>query len=116
PARQARPSATPRRFNRSTMKLWVREDECHVVLLRRRSVGAFTFDHGDRASLLQSCCRPGRRHLHFRAMLDIRLIREKPDFVKKQLAKRGSGDEAMIDQLLLINQQWRSGEAKVQEF
>jgi len=54
--------------------------------------------------------------LYNRAMLDIRLIREKPDFVKKQLAKRGSGDEAMIDQLLLINQQWRAGEAKVQEF
>jgi seryl-tRNA synthetase len=49
-------------------------------------------------------------------MLDIRLIREKPDFVRERLATRGGGDEAMIDQLLLINQQWRAGEAKVQEF
>ena len=49
-------------------------------------------------------------------MLDIRLIREKPDFVRARLATRGGGDDAMIDQLILINQQWRAGEAKVQEF
>jgi seryl-tRNA synthetase len=54
--------------------------------------------------------------LYNRAMLDIRLIREKPDFVRERLATRGGGDEAVIDQLLLINQQWRAGEAKVQEF
>lgn len=49
-------------------------------------------------------------------MLDIRLIREKPDFVRARLATRSGGDGAMIDQLILINQQWRAGEAKVQEF
>jgi seryl-tRNA synthetase len=49
-------------------------------------------------------------------MLDIRLIREKPDFVRARLATRGGGDDEMIDQLILINQQWRAGEAKVQEF
>ena len=49
-------------------------------------------------------------------MLDIRLIREKPDFVRARLATRSGGDDAMIDQLILINQQWRAGEAKVQEF
>ena len=30
-------------------------------------------------------------------MLDIRLIREKPAFVKERLATRGGGDEAKID-------------------
>jgi seryl-tRNA synthetase len=49
-------------------------------------------------------------------MLDIRLIREKPDFVRERLATRGGDDEAKIDQLLLIDRQRRAGEAKVQEF
>src|SRR5205809_5805785 len=33
-------------------------------------------------------------------MLDIRLIREKPDFVRARLATRGGGDEAKIDEVL----------------
>ena len=33
-------------------------------------------------------------------MLDIRLIREKPDFVRERLATRGGGDEAKIDEVL----------------
>ena len=33
-------------------------------------------------------------------MLDIRLIREKPDFVRERLATRGGGDEAKIDDVL----------------
>jgi len=36
-------------------------------------------------------------------MLDIRLIREKPDFVRDRLATRGSGDEAKIDDLLQLD-------------
>ena len=36
-------------------------------------------------------------------MLDIRLIREKPDFVKSRLATRGGGDETKIDELLQID-------------
>jgi seryl-tRNA synthetase len=36
-------------------------------------------------------------------MLDIRLIREKPDFVRERLSTRGGGDEAKIDDLLEID-------------
>ena len=32
-------------------------------------------------------------------MLDIKLIREKPDFVRQRLATRGAGEEAKIDEL-----------------
>jgi seryl-tRNA synthetase len=49
-------------------------------------------------------------------MLDIRLIREQPDFVKSRLATRGGEDAAKIDEVLLINQQWRAGSAKVDEY
>ena len=49
-------------------------------------------------------------------MLDIHLIREKPDFVKSRLATRGGDDAAKIDEVLLINGQWRSGETKFQEY
>src|SRR6476659_8062959 len=38
--------------------------------------------------------------IHTGAMLDIRLIREKPDFVRERLATRGDGDEARIDDVL----------------
>jgi seryl-tRNA synthetase len=40
-------------------------------------------------------------------MLDIRLIREKPDFVRERLATRGGGDEAKIDELLAVDAQER---------
>ena len=33
-------------------------------------------------------------------MLDIRLLREKPDFVRERLATRGGGDEAKVDEIL----------------
>jgi seryl-tRNA synthetase len=33
-------------------------------------------------------------------VLDIKLIREKPDFVRERLATRGAGDESIIEQLL----------------
>jgi seryl-tRNA synthetase len=33
-------------------------------------------------------------------MLDIKLIRERPDFVRQRLASRGAGDEARIDEVL----------------
>jgi hypothetical protein len=38
--------------------------------------------------------------LIFRAMLDIRLIREQPDFVRERLATRGGDEAAHIDELL----------------
>ncbi len=40
-------------------------------------------------------------------MLDIKLIRENPDFVRKRLATRGAGDEAHIDELLKLDEERR---------
>ncbi len=47
-------------------------------------------------------------------MLDIRLIREKPDFVRERLATRGAGDEAKIDEVLLIDAERRKSETELQ--
>ena len=44
-------------------------------------------------------------------MLDIRLIREKPDFVRERLATRGGGDEAKIE-LLQIDAERRKTETE----
>jgi seryl-tRNA synthetase len=49
-----------------------------------------------------------------RAMLDIRLIREKPDFVRERLATRGGGDEAKIDGVLRIDAERRKSETELQ--
>lgn len=40
-------------------------------------------------------------------MLDIRLIREQPDFVRQRLAARVAGDEAGIDEVLRLDEQRR---------
>jgi len=40
-------------------------------------------------------------------VLDIKLIREKTDFVRARLATRGAGDEAHIDELLKLDEQRR---------
>ncbi len=40
-------------------------------------------------------------------MLDIKLIREKPDFMRQRLATRGAGDAAKIDELLKFDEQRR---------
>jgi len=47
-------------------------------------------------------------------MLDIRLIREKPDFVRERLAARGGGDEAKIERLLRIDADRRKSESELQ--
>ena len=47
-------------------------------------------------------------------MLDIRLIREKPDFVRERLATRGGGDEAKIDEVLRIDGERRKAETGLQ--
>jgi seryl-tRNA synthetase len=49
-----------------------------------------------------------------RAMLDIRLIREKPDYVRERLATRGGGDERNIDELLQIDAKRRKAETQLQ--
>jgi seryl-tRNA synthetase len=48
-------------------------------------------------------------------MLDIRLIREKPDFVRERLTTRGGGDEAKIDKLLEIDAARRKDETALQQ-
>lgn len=40
-------------------------------------------------------------------MLDIKVIREKPDFVRERLASRGAGDEAKVDEVLRFDEQRR---------
>ena len=48
-------------------------------------------------------------------MLDIRLIREKPDFVRERLATRGGGDEMKIDEALRVDDQRRKLETSLQQ-
>jgi len=47
-------------------------------------------------------------------MLDIKLIRERSDFVRQRLATRGAGDEAHIDELLELDEQRRKLVAEVE--
>jgi seryl-tRNA synthetase len=47
-------------------------------------------------------------------VLDIKLIREKPDLVRQRLATRGAGDEARIDELLKLDEQRRKWLAEVE--
>jgi seryl-tRNA synthetase len=47
-------------------------------------------------------------------VLDIKLIREKPDFVRQRLATRGAGDEMKIDELLKLDEQRRKILAEVE--
>src|SRR5262249_40077546 len=56
--------------------------------------------------------------LYNRPMLDIRLIREKPDFVRERLATRGGGEEldVKISELLNFDRQRRADETSVQQF
>ncbi|EEF61013.1 serine--tRNA ligase [Pedosphaera parvula] len=47
-------------------------------------------------------------------MLDIKLIRERPDFVRQRLATRNAGDEARIDEVLKFDEQRRKLLAEVE--
>ncbi len=47
-------------------------------------------------------------------MLDIKLIREQPDFVRQRLATRGAGDEMKVDQALALDEQRRKLLAEVE--
>lgn len=47
-------------------------------------------------------------------MLDIKLIREKTDFVRQRLATRGAGDEMKIDELLQLDERRRKILAEVE--
>src|SRR3982751_4884514 len=48
-------------------------------------------------------------------MLDIRLIREKPDFVRERLATRGGGDDSRIDEVLRVDAERRRTETALQQ-
>jgi seryl-tRNA synthetase len=48
-------------------------------------------------------------------MLDIRLIREKPEFVRERLATRGGGDETRIDDVLKVDVERRKAETELQQ-
>ena len=48
-------------------------------------------------------------------MLDIRLIRERPDFVKERLAARGGDDAAKIDDVLRVDGERRKAETSLQQ-
>src|SRR5271170_1812031 len=48
-------------------------------------------------------------------MLDIKLIRDKTDFVRERLATRGGGDGAKIDQILGLDEQRRKVLAEVEQ-
>jgi seryl-tRNA synthetase len=47
-------------------------------------------------------------------VLDIKLIRDQPDFVRQRLATRGAGDEVHIDELLRLDEQRRKLLAEVE--
>ena len=48
-------------------------------------------------------------------MLDIRLIREKPNFVRERLATRAGGDETKIDEVLRVDAERRKVETALQQ-
>src|SRR5580658_11075503 len=48
-------------------------------------------------------------------MLDIRLIREKTDFVRQRLATRHGGDEKRIDEVLALDERRRTALAEVEQ-
>ena len=48
-------------------------------------------------------------------MLDIRLIREKPDLVRERLATRAGGDEAKVDDVLRVDVERRQTETALQQ-
>lgn len=49
-----------------------------------------------------------------RRVLDIKLIREKPDFVRQRLAARGAGDEALVEKILQSDETRRKLIAEVE--
>src|SRR6185436_15979416 len=48
-------------------------------------------------------------------MLDIKLIRERPDFVRERLASRGAGDEKKIAEVLELDEQRRKSLSEVEQ-
>lgn len=69
---------------------------------------------GRDACAIRSNLPPSTAASRIAAMLDIRLIREKPDFVRERLATRGGGDEAKIDNVISIDAERRKTETELQ--
>src|SRR5688572_24392574 len=61
---------------------------------------------------LRSCRQSA--HSYNPRVLDIKLIREKPDFVRERLATRGAGDESRIETILQLDQLRRNLLSKVE--
>jgi len=57
---------------------------------------------------------PATERSYNAAVLDIKLIRERPDFVRERLATRGAGDEKKIDEVLALDEQRRKLLAEVE--
>ena len=51
-----------------------------------------------------------------RRVLDIKLIRERPDFVRQRLATRGAGDETLIEKILAADEQRRKILSELETF
>jgi seryl-tRNA synthetase len=48
-------------------------------------------------------------------MLDIRIIRERPDFVRERLASRGAGDDAKVDEVATLDEKRRKCLTEVEQ-
>src|SRR5207302_9080661 len=59
-------------------------------------------------------CAAQRAAATVAAMLDIRLIREKPDFVRERIATRCGDDAMRIDELLKVDAERRKAETDLQ--
>ena len=75
---------------------------CQIIVARRFCDSLAT---GFNLSGNPTCRR--RRGFYNCRVLDIKLIREKPDFVRERLATRGAGDEKLIDGILQADEQRR---------
>jgi seryl-tRNA synthetase len=53
-------------------------------------------------------------HTYNAPMLDIKLIREKPDFVRQRLATRGAGDDSHVEEVLKLDEQRRKSLSEVE--
>src|SRR5439155_19680734 len=60
-------------------------------------------------------CAAQRAAATVATMLDIRLIREKPEFVRERIASRGGDDAARLDELLKVDAERRKDETDLQQ-
>src|SRR6202011_4959889 len=68
-----------------------------------------------RSAIQKSALRRPEGGGYSAAMLDIRLIREKPDFVRERIATRGGEDAAKVDELFKVDAERRKAETELQQ-